>query len=376
MPEDYRVKTSWRTSRKRKLLHRALGDRAVLAIMDLWSFAAAEKPDGDLSGMTDEEIAAEVDYPGSGADLVGELLKVGLMDGGEGARSLHDWGHHQPYNTWCAEQKASAKNLALRQWHERGAHHGKPNPECGLCMGIPMGTHRVDPCVTHGLPMLPSYLPSNLPSNLPSVQHHAELSESTPPPPAQEISEEQPAKKQAPADLVIGHYLERPEHTRSRYPSKTSQGYLSLRQRLKQGYSPDELCSVIDSVHSDEWCVKVGKLDLAWCMREDTVEKHLATRALPQVINHKTPTRHERAPGETIRERMLREEAEYEAELEAKKTLEEREQDARDEAERAAFLSRWGMPMNDYLLGKILMEQRTEEWWKIHDALEAEKANV
>lgn len=118
--DDYRIKTSWRSHRKRKRLRRALGADGVLAIEDLWSYAASSRPDGDLSGMTDEDIAIEVDYPGDPAELVQALAGAGLIDGIEGSYRLHDWCDHQPYVASHSRRKDAARKAAEARWASRG----------------------------------------------------------------------------------------------------------------------------------------------------------------------------------------------------------------------------------------------------------------
>ena len=49
---DFRVSTSFRSHWKRRLLIQKLGHKGVTALLDLWAFAAENKPDGRLTGLS------------------------------------------------------------------------------------------------------------------------------------------------------------------------------------------------------------------------------------------------------------------------------------------------------------------------------------
>lgn len=115
--EDFRVKTSWRTSRKRKMLKRSLGVDAVLAIQDLWSYCASEREDGDLSGLSNEEIAAEADWDGDADEWIAVLVKLTLLDGAEGTYRIHDWEDHNPYVASGKPRSEAGEIAAHERWH-------------------------------------------------------------------------------------------------------------------------------------------------------------------------------------------------------------------------------------------------------------------
>lgn len=114
--DDFRVQTSWRTHRKRKRLRKMLGADAVLAIEDLWSYATSERPDGSLDGMSAQDIADEVDYPGDPARLMAALVDLRLVDGVEGSWSLHDWADNQPFVVGKGKRSEAARHAASVRW--------------------------------------------------------------------------------------------------------------------------------------------------------------------------------------------------------------------------------------------------------------------
>jgi hypothetical protein len=102
--EDYRVKTGWRNHPKRKKLARRLGSDGVLALYDLWEFCAESRTDGDLTGLSDEDIGLAVNYPGDPSELVSVLVEVGLLERETNGLNdplnglfVHDWQDHNPW---------------------------------------------------------------------------------------------------------------------------------------------------------------------------------------------------------------------------------------------------------------------------------------
>jgi len=126
--EDYRVKTSWRTSSKREYVFDKLGAVGVLAVMDLWSYCASEKTDGDLVGMSDKKIAAEAKWRGDPDEFMAALTDEDfqLVDGGPGERFIHDWKDHNPWVAGSNGRKAQASKGGKKSAEKRKA--AKVNP--------------------------------------------------------------------------------------------------------------------------------------------------------------------------------------------------------------------------------------------------------
>lgn len=115
------MSTTWRNHRKRKRLRATLGADAVLAIMDLWSYAAEMHTDGLLRNMTPQDMADEVDYTGDAGRLVEALVQLGLLDPPSetcGHYSFHDWAEHQRWLVGYAQRSERAKR-AVRIRHSK-----------------------------------------------------------------------------------------------------------------------------------------------------------------------------------------------------------------------------------------------------------------
>lgn len=97
---DIRIDVDFYNHIKTKKLERRCGPQGSRSIIHLWIWAAQNRPSGDLSGMTDEDIEIAADWrPGDGA-LVPILAELNWLDGEPGAYCLHDWREHNP---WAAD---------------------------------------------------------------------------------------------------------------------------------------------------------------------------------------------------------------------------------------------------------------------------------
>ena len=99
MTGDYRIKIGFFRHHKTKRLKKEGGADAILALLQIWEWAAEQRPDGDLSGLSAEDIDIVVDWDSS-MPLATLLSEAGFLDGDEGDYRLHDWAEHNP---WVAE---------------------------------------------------------------------------------------------------------------------------------------------------------------------------------------------------------------------------------------------------------------------------------
>ena len=119
---DIRLNISWYTSLKRKGLIRRLGHQGVTAIVDLWLYTAQHKPDGNLIGLSDEDITEAAQYEG---DSKGFILAIGpkpeglgFLDGDSGAYKLHDWKEHNPWAYHAKARSKAAKRAVEERWRK------------------------------------------------------------------------------------------------------------------------------------------------------------------------------------------------------------------------------------------------------------------
>ena len=97
---------------------RRLGPAGVVSTIKIWDFAAHWRPDGDLSGMSIEDLEIAAGWSGLAGELVKTLLDVRLLDGCEGSLKVHDWHVHNPWAAGSLERSEHARKAAVAK-HER-----------------------------------------------------------------------------------------------------------------------------------------------------------------------------------------------------------------------------------------------------------------
>lgn len=113
---DIRLLLSFRNHPKTKKLRRTHGEAGVLGVIYLYMFAAECKPDGQLSGMDEFDIALACDFEGEHEAFVSDLVKFGFLDLDDGVYSIHDWSENNPYAAGAKERSEKAKKAAKARW--------------------------------------------------------------------------------------------------------------------------------------------------------------------------------------------------------------------------------------------------------------------
>lgn len=81
--------------------------QAVGLLESLWQITALNAPDGDIGRLSNEDIAAELEWDDEPDELIGTLINCGWLDDDPQFRLIvHDWSDHVP--TWL--KGAYAKN--------------------------------------------------------------------------------------------------------------------------------------------------------------------------------------------------------------------------------------------------------------------------
>lgn len=116
---DARISPELPGHHKTKKLIRRLGDGAAWKLVCLHLWTASNRPDGDLSGMSAEDIELAVDWAGEPDAFVATLVEVGFIDETPAGYVLHDWAQHQP---WVSG--SNARSMKAR-WNAIKRHHGE-----------------------------------------------------------------------------------------------------------------------------------------------------------------------------------------------------------------------------------------------------------
>ena len=134
MPEDIRIKTSFRGHRKRKKLTRLLGTESTPFLIDLWIAAAQNRPRGILEGWDEQDIADEAGWKDDPAVFVSALVECGWLEHSEnGAYALHDWRDHQGYVYFAESRKKQAQYAAAARWGKKKKKSKTQVVECKEC---------------------------------------------------------------------------------------------------------------------------------------------------------------------------------------------------------------------------------------------------
>lgn len=116
MAEDLRLYSDFFQHPKTQMLRRRLGSEGVLALLQLWTAAANNYPDGDLAGKTDEFLEMAAGWTLEPTALTKSLRELAFLDGEEGDSRLHNWAERQPYTSKRPERQEHGKKAADARW--------------------------------------------------------------------------------------------------------------------------------------------------------------------------------------------------------------------------------------------------------------------
>lgn len=116
---DARISVGLPSHPKTKKLIRRCGASGAWRLVCLFLWAAANKPDGDLAGMTVEDIELAADWDGDDGRFVAVMVEVGFLDVIGDGYQIHDWNIHNP---WAAGSEARSEKA---RWLATCKHHGR-----------------------------------------------------------------------------------------------------------------------------------------------------------------------------------------------------------------------------------------------------------
>ena len=116
MAEDARISTAFPRHHKTVKIQRRLGVEGCWALLCLFLWVAENRPDGNLRGMTAEDIGIAAGWTGNVGELSAVLAEVRFLDGVEGTYSVHDWSEHNPWAAKRGERIEAARAAANTRW--------------------------------------------------------------------------------------------------------------------------------------------------------------------------------------------------------------------------------------------------------------------
>src|ERR1019366_7374908 len=121
MADDARISTALPWHPKTRKLRKRLGVEGCWALLCLFLWVADNRADGNLAGLSDEDIELAADWNGEAGAVVLALAEVGFLDGPVDSRIVHDWQDHNPWAAGRGQRVEAARKAALARW-------GTPNP--------------------------------------------------------------------------------------------------------------------------------------------------------------------------------------------------------------------------------------------------------
>lgn len=118
MSQDARISVGLPGHPKTKKLIKRLGQAAAWNLVCLILWAAANRSDGALHGMSAEDIELAADWAGEDGAFVAALQDVRFLDLDADGFVLHDWHEHNPWAAGADMRSAKAR------WNAAKRHHG------------------------------------------------------------------------------------------------------------------------------------------------------------------------------------------------------------------------------------------------------------
>lgn len=94
---DIRINVNFFSHPKTQKLIRRLGPESVLCLLQLWTWAAQNRPNGLLHGLDDEDLEIASGWSGSAGVFVDMLKSLAWLDETKEGLYIHDWSVHNPW---------------------------------------------------------------------------------------------------------------------------------------------------------------------------------------------------------------------------------------------------------------------------------------
>lgn len=122
MNVDIRIAVDFWHHPKTKKLIRRLGLEGARSLQILWTWTAANRPSGVLSGMDEEDIELAADWQGDVGAFISALKEMHWIDKTSEGYALHEWIEHNP---WVAddENRSNKARLAKLQQVNSAAYN-------------------------------------------------------------------------------------------------------------------------------------------------------------------------------------------------------------------------------------------------------------
>ena len=128
MNADIRLSVGFPNHPKTVKLERRLGFQGIRSLLALWTWAAQNRPDGNLGGangrstvvqrpLDEEDIEIAAQWPGEPGLFVATLVTLGWLDRTERGYLLHEWEQHNPWVAAATNRSDKARFSRLAKTH-------------------------------------------------------------------------------------------------------------------------------------------------------------------------------------------------------------------------------------------------------------------
>jgi len=204
--KDFRVAITFADHPKTHKLMRRCGDKACWHLMRLWGFVAANKPDGNLGSMDEEDVEIAAGWNGEKGLFVSALLDLRMLEGEPGSFSVHDWTDHNEYAVHAKARSEKASAAARSRWGN------------------------AQTCLEHAAsnaPSIPKQCPSPSPSPKPKEEELETFGLSSAAAPADSPEPAHPGIPES--EIIQAYHMRLPTLPRVKMLNKTRRGHLRAR---------------------------------------------------------------------------------------------------------------------------------------------------
>lgn len=176
---DIRIKVGTPRHLKFRRLRKRLGPGACWAWLTLACYVGENRSSGDLTGMSDLDIAEAAEFDGDATEFVTALVDLGLLEKGSVFSCMHDWADHNPWAASAEERSENArkagkasgearKKQAVQGGVEQGVEHPVERNERPVEQPVQPKTNELNSPLNSNSVSLPSPSPSPTPSPKPT----------------------------------------------------------------------------------------------------------------------------------------------------------------------------------------------------------------
>jgi len=120
--KDIRIAITFPNHPKTIKLRRKIGHKGVDCLLKLWCFCGEYRPKGDMSNMSDEDVAIAAGWDEDPKVFIAALLEVGYIRARHATADnnaryyLHGWKDHNPWAYYSDERSSRARESASHKW--------------------------------------------------------------------------------------------------------------------------------------------------------------------------------------------------------------------------------------------------------------------